>query len=729
MNRTPVSLLFSFVLLAPASFAQATPPQTAPAIQTSAQEVLLDVVVRDKKGKSLRDLEASNFRVTDNGEAVKITHFRLVDRTAEQAEAVKQAAAPPGSAPAKLDPLKQIRLVTLVFDHLGIDGRNLSRQAALELIKGEPEPNVYYSVFIIDQAVNALQPFTNNRDLLKKAITHATAGAFTEYASDSQHVHDELQRVIGQPAGIDGQGAVGQIANMTAGATVGPQGQGAAAAASAAAQQHMAELMLNMMQMDQSIVNDASRLSIFGLLGLVREQYRLPGRKTVMYFCDGLYVPPFLDEAFRSVISAANRANVSVYTLDARGLGAGAQNRAASDTLRDAADSSRRQAQSTGGDAVKVDQVKVFDNAETSMRLNAENSLSDLSDGTGGFLIANTNDLKKPLRQVDEDISLYYEISYTPPNMQYDGKFRKIAVKLDRSDVKIQSRLGYFALPPSAGPSVSPFELPLLTALQANPLPTAITFESAAMHFRAGKDSVRCAVLVQVPMKQLTTAPEQNGASIKAHLGMVALLRDTQDTVVKKFSQDLPLQVTNDKKAGLATGNFTFNRAFDLPPGRYTLETAVADYEGNKAGVQRVSFVVPPAEKGVTISDATLVRSFAKQATVDPLDPFTYQGGKITPSLDSHLRAEKGAVMSIYLVVYPDPSVAEKPTLTIQYLQAGKVLGGGDLDLPAADKDGRIPYVASSPIENFPAGDYAVQLIAKQGGTSKTDEIKFTITR
>jgi hypothetical protein len=501
--------------------------------------------------------------------------------------------------------------------------------------------------------------------------------------------------------------------------------------------------MLNMMMMDQSVVNDASRLTIFGLLGLVREQYRLPGRKTVMYFCDGLFVPPFLDEAFRSIISAANRANVSVYALDARGLNAGAQNRAALNALQSAADSSRSQAQSTGGDAVKVDQVKVFDTAETSMRLNAENSLSELADGTGGFLIANTNDLKKPLRQVDEDISLYYEMSYTPPIVQYDGKFRKIGVKLDRSDVKIQARLGYFALPPSAGPSVSPFELPLLNALQANPLPNAMTFESAAMHFRAGKgttgndpglvlslmSTTRCAVVVQVPMKQLTIAAEQNGTSVRGHLGMVALVKDTQGTVVKKFSQDLPLQVANDKKAGLASGNFTFNRPFDLAPGSYTLETAVADYEGNKAGAQRVAFNVPAAEKGVTISDATLVRSFAKQATVDLQDPFTYQGGKITPSLDTNLHAEKGAVMSIYLVVYPDPSIADKPKLAIQYLQAGKVLGGGQLDLPAPEKDGRIPYVASSPIENFPAGDYEVQVIAQQGATSKTDSIKFTITR
>ena len=111
MNRTQVSILLP-LLLAPASFAQ--PPQAAstPVISTTSQEVLLDVVVRDKKGKSLRDLEGPNFHITDNGEPVKVNHFRLVDRSAQTSDAA--AAATPGSAPAKLDPLRQIRLVTLI---------------------------------------------------------------------------------------------------------------------------------------------------------------------------------------------------------------------------------------------------------------------------------------------------------------------------------------------------------------------------------------------------------------------------------------------------------------------------------------------------------------------------------------------------------------------------------------------------------------------------------------
>src|SRR5579864_6505101 len=170
MNRTLVSTTNFFVLTAMFAPAQTAPPQSTPAIQASSQEVLLDVVVRDKKGKSIRDLEAPSFHVTDNGEPVKITHFRLVDRAVDQA-APASAAAPAGSAPAKLDPLRQIRLVTFVFDQLwNLEAQKLSREAALELIKGDPEPNVYFSVFVVDAAATeAIQPFTNNRDLLRKA--------------------------------------------------------------------------------------------------------------------------------------------------------------------------------------------------------------------------------------------------------------------------------------------------------------------------------------------------------------------------------------------------------------------------------------------------------------------------------------------------------------------------------------------------------------------------------
>ena len=56
------------------------------------------------------------------------------------------------------------------------------------------------------------------------------------------------------------------------------------------------------------------------LLALVDSLGALPGRKTVVYFCEGLTVAPAVEAKFRSIIATANRKNVSVYALDAAGL-------------------------------------------------------------------------------------------------------------------------------------------------------------------------------------------------------------------------------------------------------------------------------------------------------------------------------------------------------------------------------------------------------------------------
>ena len=89
-----------------------------------------------------------------------------------------------------------------------------------------------------------------------------------------------------------------------------------------------------------------------------------------------------------------------------------------------------------------------------------------MAETTGGFLVANTNDLRKGLERVTADLREYHEIAYTPVNPTPDGKWRNIEVKLSRSDVDVRTRKGYFALPPGV-PIVRPSELPLMAALEA----------------------------------------------------------------------------------------------------------------------------------------------------------------------------------------------------------------------------------------------------------------------
>src|SRR5256885_1816628 len=75
------------------------------AIKAKSEEVLLDVVVRDKKGHMVNDLKPEDFKIFDNGEEKKILSFRLV----QGAEAVAS-----GGTRTQLDPLRQVRLITLI---------------------------------------------------------------------------------------------------------------------------------------------------------------------------------------------------------------------------------------------------------------------------------------------------------------------------------------------------------------------------------------------------------------------------------------------------------------------------------------------------------------------------------------------------------------------------------------------------------------------------------------
>src|SRR5437762_2671323 len=104
------------------------PSASVDSFKAKTEEVLLDVVVRDKKGRRVDDLKPEDFQILDNGEPKKITSFRLV----RGREAIGA-----GGTRAQLDPLRQIRLVTMIFHCSDTNVRRLAHDAALDLLKGE----------------------------------------------------------------------------------------------------------------------------------------------------------------------------------------------------------------------------------------------------------------------------------------------------------------------------------------------------------------------------------------------------------------------------------------------------------------------------------------------------------------------------------------------------------------------------------------------------------------
>ena len=693
------------VSLWPATGAQQpqTPPGSGGVVKGTAEEVLLDVVVRDKKGHAVNDLKPEDFQIFDNGEAKKIKSFRLI----EGKEAIGA-----GNARMPLDPLRQIRLVTMIFHCADTNARRLAHDAAMDLLKGELPQNVYMAVMFIDHKLEVLQRFTNDPDLLRKAIERATRSQNIDFSKDTEVVRKQLEQMLGPSMGA--QSTEEQIDNMRR---------------SNPAAEAMALMLLQVIRTEQSNdMTESGRTAIYALLDAVREQYRLPGRKTVLYFSEGFVIPVGMEEPFNQIISIANRSNVSFYTVDARGLTTVSSNQAAIDALKSAARSSRDQDIALSDEPVRPDQAELANTTVESTRANTQSALGALADSTGGALIANTNDLRGPLHKLAEDIQTYYEISYNPEIKTYDGSFRRITIKMTSSDLRVQSRSGYIALPPALaiGNVLRAFEVPLLTALDSSELPKAFGFESTAMHFRGRQGEPVCELVIDVPLANVTLHKQGTDES-SGRLSYVTLLKDGQGQVVKKFQNEIPLNVPAAKLDGFKVSHFIYTEHFDLPPGHYTVETAVLDEEGNRISARKSRVTMPPSS-GLAISSVSIIRSTKeREASTADSDPLLLGSKLISPTLNPVISKASTSALPFYLVIYTDKNVAEAPQLVMEFSRNGKVLGKGLPRLGSPDKDGRIQYVAMTPLDRFEPGDFAVRFVVKQGSETAEETASFIL--
>ncbi len=680
-----------------------------PVVKTTVDEVVLDFIARDKKGKPVTDLKQDDLTVSDNGAKQQPTSFRLV----QGAEAITQ-----GGATTKLDPLRQLRLVTLAFEALGDPTqRKTAREGALDLVKGEQGANVFYSVVVIDTRLLVLQQFTADKDALVKAIETATSGySSTRLLPESDKIKSDLKRYLaGQTInGADQPNTTLTTATQTATQAL-PTG---GAAGSAAVQARLATVMLDMLRMDATMASQETRLSLTALESLVRGLQSMPGRKSVLYFTAGMYLTPELDAIFRNLTSMANRANVTFYAVDTRGVMTFAQNAGATDQLgRANAASSTSTLQE--GNATQAE-MKSSDDAETSSRANKQLPIRNLAEATGGFLLGESNDLRTPLRHVNEEIASYYELTYDPHIDNYDGSFHKLKLDSDRKNLVLQARNGYFALPPEArAAGLEAFELPLLKAISEARVLHDVEFRAGAVLQQPRSDGRDLSVLVEVPLHGLQAKPDAAGFNV--HFSVAALAKDAKGEVAgSKLTRDRSVHVTADQ---LKMGNFVDKMAIELPPGKYTLETAVMDRESGNMGTGHSEFSVAPTAKGVGISSLTSVRSYTPNVKgLDPNEPFQFQGGSITPTLNNSVPRAENSNLRLFFVVYRDPAISAKPTVEIEFLLNGVSLTKVPMQLPDADAQGRIPYVLTIPAASIPPGVYQVRASARQGDTESVTQ-------
>jgi hypothetical protein len=130
----------------------------------------------------------------------------------------------------------------------------------------------------------------------------------------------------------------------------------------------------------------------------------------------------------------------------------------------------------------------------------------------------------------------------------------------------------------------------------------------------------------------------------------------------------------------------------------------------------------------VGLSSVLLVeRTEPVSGKIDPADPFEYQpqpnqAQRVIPALNTELGAD--AHPSVFFVVYPDPTIADKPKIQAEFLLNGLVLGKQVADLPAPDATGAIPMSINTVAK---PGKCELRITALQGSSSKTQTLQYSV--
>ena len=177
----------------------------------------------------------------------------------------------------------------------------------------ENRPDLVFSVFVVGNRLRLLQQFTTDRAAVAAAVERACSmidpkglvpgAAAMEQAADTASRANDKAQAAGDAAFAGGGAAAGAAS-----------GQAAVDAGFANVEQRAVEMAENVER------SQRGNSSLFGLFALARQEQRLAGRKAIVYFSEGLQVPNQLQPLYRSVVSEANRANLSIYSVDTRGL-------------------------------------------------------------------------------------------------------------------------------------------------------------------------------------------------------------------------------------------------------------------------------------------------------------------------------------------------------------------------------------------------------------------------
>jgi VWFA-related protein len=717
-------------------------------LRLATELVQIDLLVTDSKGNLVRDLKREDFELLEDGIRQQITHFSVGTATRPATWLSAEPKKPNTDSTATPVEVRHGRYIVLAVDdfHLAPENLILAKRALLRFIEQQMVSGDQTAIATTSGTLGLFQQFTSERDVLQRAInrlslqnrtvtTSFDVPRITDYQAelidlgDADALELAVQEILrlepvqdAQPPG-GGRQPPGGRGNSS-------QGTGGISARDRAAFQAQAKARAIVAQ--NAHYTDATLTT---LESIIRSLRPLPGRKIVVLLSDGFFMGGTRNSKhydLRRITDAATRAGVVIYSIDARGL-------IATPPGGDASEPAGNGLDILPGARARIEQGALQAKLD---------GLNALAYDTGGFLVANTNDLSLGFQRVLNDNETYYVLAYEPTTPYRDGRFHKIEVRLvGKPGLTVRTRKGYLAPVEKAAEKPKPLspekaekeakaakESQIRTGLGSLFPLRGIPVDLSAHFVNEQREGPVAVVTAHIAVAGLNF--KQSGEARRTALEVVGLIFDEKGKVAANFGDRVELNLKPASFERALKNGLSYRKLAPLKPGFYQVRLAVRE-EGTAALGSAAQWIEIDdlSKKQLTLSSVFLSKmedsNEALTQASKPAEEPGYQPGQLVVSR----RFKRGAGLDFYVIAYNakvDGKSATDLVIQSQVFSGSKLVYASPLSrINSAETQDlqRLPYAARLSLASFDPGEYELRLLVidRLAKTTAHRRLNFTV--
>jgi VWFA-related protein len=552
--------------------------------------ISVPVVVRDREGHAVGTLRKEDFQVSDKGKAQVITQFSIEKAGAPSVE-TDAGGAPQEKTETGKSPLPDRYIAYLVDDvHLQRGDLLQTRQAMNRHLDESLEPQSRAAIFTTSGQM--LADFTDDREKLHRAVDNVQPWSSGLSADDcptvSYYLADLLMNKFLYFSGLTDVQIAALVVDSTGDQSligvVKEAGQCSHLPLNPPPPPHNPPypppeepLIVAVRQAVRQAIVYGERETSLGLIALnnvIRKLSVMPGSRNLVLASPGFLLTLDHRSEESDVFERAVRANVTINTIDMRGVfatGAGG-------------DASQR-GNATPRAATFLGQY------EAAAATQAADVLAELADGTGGTFFHNNNDLKGGLNLLAARPEYVYVLGFSPQNLKYDGSYHSLKVTIGNpANLTLQARRGYWA-PRHANDAAEEAANQIRDAVFSRDEIPDLPLDVRTQFFKSSGDKAEVTVIGRVDVGSLRfrKADERSNDT----LTVVAGLFDANGNYVGGVQRVVQLHLRNETLAKLRSSGIIIKETLQAKPGRYSVRMVVRDDEGHTMAAKNRGLDIP----------------------------------------------------------------------------------------------------------------------------------------